>query len=40
MRVGYASVSSADQDLAIQIEALEEYGCVKYIKRKGVERQL
>ena len=26
MKVGYVRVSSADQDLAIQIKALEEYG--------------
>ena len=34
MRVGYARVSSADQDLAIQIQALEEYGCDKIYQEK------
>ena len=34
MRVGYARVSSADQDLAIQIKALEEYGCDKIYQEK------
>ena len=34
MRVGYARVSSADQDLAIQIQALEEYGCDKIYEEK------
>ena len=34
MRVGYARVSSADQDLAIQIKALEEYCCDKIYQEK------
>ena len=34
MKVGYARVSSADQDLAIQIKALEEYGCDKIYQEK------
>ena len=34
MRVGYARVSSADQDLAIQIKALEEYGYDKIYQEK------
>ena len=34
MKVGYARVSSADQDLAIQIEALKEYGCDKIYQEK------
>ena len=34
MKVGYARVSSADQDLAIQIQALEEYGCDKIYQEK------
>ena len=34
MKVGYAKVSSADQDLAIQIQALEEYGCDKIYQEK------
>ena len=34
MKVGYARVSSADQDLAIQIQALEECGCDKIYQEK------
>ena len=34
MRVGYARVSSADQDLAIQIKALKDYGCDKIYQEK------
>jgi len=29
MLVGYARVSTTDQDLTIQIKALEQYGCEK-----------
>ena len=34
MKVGYARVSSADQDSAIQIKASEEYGCDKIYQEK------
>ena len=34
MKVGYVRVSSADQDLVIQIKALEEYGCDKIYQEK------
>lgn len=32
--VGYARVSTKDQDLALQIEKLEQYGCTKIYKEK------
>ena len=34
MLVGYARVSTTDQDLTIQIKALEQYGCEKIYKEK------
>ena len=34
MKIGYARVSSTDQDLSIQIETLEKYGCEKIFQEK------
>ncbi len=34
MLVGYARVSTTDQDLTLQIKALEQYGCEKIYKEK------
>ncbi|WP_330746785.1 recombinase family protein [Chryseobacterium sp. CP-77] len=34
MKIGYAWVSTKDQNLDLQIEALEKVGCEKFIKRK------
>ena len=40
MKIGYARVSSTDQDLSIQIETLEKNGCEKYSKKKYLEHLL
>lgn len=32
--IGYASVSTKDQDLELQIEKLTEYGCEKIFREK------
>ncbi len=34
MKIGYARVSTKDQNLDLQIEALEKAGCEKIYKRK------
>ena len=34
MKIGYARVSSTDQDLSIQIETLEKNGCDKIFQEK------
>ena len=34
MKIGYARVSSTDQDLSIQIETLEKNGCEKIFQEK------
>lgn len=35
MKIGYARVSTTDQDLSIQIEKLQTAGCEKIYKEKG-----
>lgn len=36
MKIGYARVSTIDQNLDLQLDALEKYGCEKFYKDEGV----
>ena len=36
MKIGYARVSTKDQDLQLQIDALNKYGCDKIFKDHGI----